>query len=98
MDAFERRADPKDGRAALCVAGIGADRDTMYVPGIERVCQQQILCFGVDRRALSSRCQPRAADLDLVGKGVATPPFQPQVPGAADEGTVAESSLREWHG
>ncbi len=49
---FERGADPLDRSPAPEVAGVGADRDALDLPHVERLPEQQELGLGVDRGAL----------------------------------------------
>ena len=97
QDALEPGAEALDGRAALLVESVGADRHPEHTPVLERMCEQQQLRLAVDGAALRIGGQPRAADLHLRRAAAARIPGDVHEAGATHRSVVGEPALHERH-
>ncbi len=85
QDALERGAEPEDCGAAALVAFIGRQGDSVDVPPLERVREEEQLGLRVHGGALYVGGEPCTTDLDLVRLGATAPPPQLHQPGAAHD-------------
>ena len=90
-------ADSLDRLAALDIAGIGTNGQSLYLPGFERVLKEEVFGLGINCGALGGHCQPGATNLHLVRMLGTAPAADLKIAGTADNALIAETALDERH-